>query len=290
MEKKELDDQLMRHPYVSEYDGSNKDALVYLPRRYSCDPDKKWPVILFLHGNGERGNGKDELDFVLIHGPLYEAWIQKSDLPFIIIAPQLDMFGKDKENDYLRERNINSIPKRLENGTPKRLDTSIPNIQMEVNLSNKNLEYIIPDRGWEKRIDDVIMILKDVIHKYNVDTSRIYLTGLSYGGFGTWYIASKHPELFAAAAPIAGWGHPDLMQSIAEHKLPIWTFAGGRDETIRKEYFFKGMNKLEELGHTNVRFTIHEDMGHDVWKRVYTFIPSSPSSLSCFPSVRFSAR
>jgi len=222
-----------------------------------------------LHGNGERGNGKEDLDFVLFHGPIYEAWVQKRDLPFIIIAPQLDMMGKDKEKDYLRDRDRTKIPFRLEKGTPERLASGKPDLRMEVNLSDEDLEYNVLDKGWEERIDDVIMILKGVLEKYNGDSNRVYLTGLSYGGFGTWYIASQFPELFAAVAPIAGWGHSDFMKSIAEQKLPVWTFAGGRDIVIEKEYFFQGMNKLEEFGHDEVRFTIHEDMGHDVWKRVY---------------------
>ena len=50
--------------------------------------------MLFLHGDGERGDGKGELDYVLVHGPLFEAWCQRRDLPFIIISPQLPMFGQ----------------------------------------------------------------------------------------------------------------------------------------------------------------------------------------------------
>ena len=82
-------------------------------------------------------------------------------------------------------------------------------------------------------------------------------------------MANKHPDMFAAIAPVAGWGHPDLMTPIVRHNLPVWVFAGGRDDTIKVEFFYAGVNKLEELGHTRVRFTIHEDMAHDVWRRVY---------------------
>ena len=95
------------------------------------------------------------------------------------------------------------------------------------------------------------------------------MTGLSYGGFGTWNLASRHPERFAAIAPVAGWGHSDLMAPLAERQMPVWAFAGGRDRTIWTKHFFTGLNKLEELGHEDVRFTIHEDRGHDVWRRVY---------------------
>lgn len=264
-----MDDQLTRLRYESIYDNSESEAFVYLPRGYTENIENKWPIILFLHGNGERGNAKDELEFVIMHGPLYEAWVQKKDLPFIIISPQLPMFGKDKEADYLKNRDKKSIPKREENGVPKRFDRFSTPYLMAGAIFNENDKHILPEVGWEERIDDVMLILNSVITKYNVDTNKIYLTGLSYGGFGTWFIASKYPQKFAAIAPVVGWGHPDFMKPIAENQLPVWAFAGGRDLVVKTKYFFKGMNDLEKLGHQNVRFTVHEDMGHDAWTRVY---------------------
>ena len=98
---------------------------------------------------------------------------------------------------------------------------------------------------------------------------QTYLSGLSYGGFGTWYMASKHPNRFAAIAPVVGWGHPSLMEPIAAENIPVWQFAGGRDGAIDIKYFYAGLDKLEQLGHKNVRFTVHEDKAHDAWTRVY---------------------
>jgi predicted peptidase len=264
------DDELLRLSYTSKYESEEKNAFVYIPRNYKKEKNKEWPVILFLHGNGERGNGKDELDYVLIHGPLYEAWIQKKNLPFIIISPQLPIFGKDQEYEYLKNRDVNSIPKRLLVGTPKRNTDFALDYPMRVSHEEAPLNYELPDRGWEERIEDVILILDKVIQKYDVDTNRIYLTGLSYGGYGVWYIASQYPNIFAAIAPVVGWGHPEFMEPIAKHQIPVWAFAGGRDLSVKKDYFFEGLNKLEELGHYDIRFTIHEDMGHDTWKRVYS--------------------
>lgn len=60
------------------------------------------------------------------------------------------------------------------------------------------------------------------------------------------------------------------MAPIAKQKLPIWQFAGGRDSSVEIQYFYAGIEKLRELGHNNVRFTVHEDMEHDAWKRVYS--------------------
>jgi len=267
------EEQLVRVSYISTVDNLERDFFLYLPKGYNENPERQWPVILFLHGDGERGNGKDELDYVLTHGPLYEAWIQKRDLPFIIISPQLHMFGRDTLGiDFLTNRDPNKIPKRLKEGVSEREPDFVTDYPMEGTTPFEDFTDELPKSkdGWNRVEDDLLSILNIVTTKYNADKNRIYLSGLSYGGFGTWYMASKHPELFAAINPIVGWGHPSLMEPIAKYKIPVWTFAGGRDNGDEKvEYFLKGLNKLEELGDPEVLFTIHEDMGHDTWKRVY---------------------
>ncbi len=263
--------QLLRIPINSTVDQKERDFYLYLPKGYeeAVNQGKKLPVLMFLHGDGERGNGKDELDWVMVHGPLYEAWIQKRDLPFIMIVPQLPMFGRDTIGlDYLTHRDKKSIPKRLEEGTPPREASFGTDEKMMGAVPAETLEAL-PPNGWERCEEDLLTMIDIVLKDYNGDSKRLYLSGLSYGGFGTWYMASKHPKLFAAISPVVGWGHPDLMISIAKEKIPIWAFAGGRDKAVETQYFFEGMNELEELGHDNLRFTIHEDMGHDVWRRVF---------------------
>lgn len=267
------EEQLLRADYQSSVDESQRQYFVYLPRGYHDKSDKKWPVMLFLHGNGERGNGQDELDFVLMQGPLYEAWVQKKDLPFIIISPQLHMFGFDKKGiAYIDNRSKDNIPKRLANGVPKRsaaFQTS-GDIQRTPSLTDMSDVAPLLPQGWELLETDLITMLDNVQAKYRVNVNKTYLSGLSYGGFGTWYMASKYPERFAAIAPVVGWGHPSLMASIAEHQLPVWQFAGGRDSAVNIKYFYAGLDTLEKLGHNDVRFTVHEDKGHDAWTRVYS--------------------
>jgi predicted peptidase len=243
---------------------------VYLPRGYETQTDKKWPVILFLHGNGERGNGLDELDYVISHGPLYEAWIQKKDLPFIIISPQLHMFTMGKV-PYIANRTRAKIPLRLAEGVPAYEPLFATPQLMETGEDIKDMSAVAPllPMGWEQVERDLLQLISHVQRSYRTDTQRLYLTGLSYGGFGTWYMASKHPDLFAAAVPVVGWGHPDLMAPIAKANLPVWAFAGGRDTSVPKKFFYAGINKLEELGDSEVLFTVHEDLGHDAWKRIY---------------------
>jgi len=262
--------QLQRIDYFSQTTEMKRQYFVYLPSDYLKEANKEWPLLFFLHGNGERGNGLDELGHVLKHGPLYETWIQKRELPFVIVAPQLPMFDfRERGIDYITHRKNNSIPTRLAQGVPNRPEKfpTVGKMTGAVATKMNNIPALFP-LGWEQVENDLIYILNQVQEKFNVDSKRTYLTGISYGGVGTWYMASKHPKRFAAIAPIVGWGHPSLMAPIAKHKLPVWAFAGGRDSAVPVSHFYQGLNELEKLGH-DIRFTIHADMEHDAWTRVY---------------------
>lgn len=227
-------------------------------------------MLMFLHGNGERGDAKEELDYVLIHGPLYEAWVQKKDLPFVIIAPQLPIYSMG-EVSYIKGRSRDWIPERLEEGTyeyPSHYDGNDPmdGVLADMNLPNGPEG---PIDGWFKLEQDLMDILDTVQSHFKTDEKRAYLSGLSYGGYGTWYIGSRHAERFAALNPVVGYGHVDLVAPLAESQKPIWVFAGGRDTAVPVKYFYSSLQKLEELGHKDVRFTIHGDQGHDTWRRIY---------------------
>lgn len=263
--------QLLRKTRVSQATGAERDHFLYLPRGFESTGERRWPVLLFLHGNGERGDAREDLDYLFANGPLYEAWIQKRDLPFIVVAPQLPMYGMDEKADYLRERTRAEIPVRLDAGVPERPAEHPTPEPMRGAVSAelpKSATPYGPPMGWPELEADLLAILDDVLVNHQGDPSRQYLTGVSYGGFGTWYMASRHPDRFAAIAPVVGYGHPDLMGPIAAARLPIWCFAGGRDKAVRLEFFFPGLNRLEALGH-EARFTVEQDMGHDVWARVY---------------------
>lgn len=261
--------RLVRQSYVSTA-GDERQYLAYLPAGFAGDAERRWPLLLFLHGNGERGDGRGELDWVTVHGPLYEAWVQKRDLPFVIIAPQLDLFGLDKTVGYIRDRDPASIPRRLAEGVPPRPEEFATPMPMGGAVAAAELPFGPdgPPDGWPRRERDLIAILDQATELFRIDPDRVYLTGLSYGGFGTWFLAARHPRRFAAIAPVAGWGHPELMAALAERRMPVWAFAGGRDTTVPVRWFYAGLNELERLGH-GARFTVHEDRGHDVWRRVY---------------------
>lgn len=264
--------QLLRQAYTSPSEGE-REYFVYLPRGYESETERQWPVMLFLHGDGERGDGLEDLDWVLVHGPLFEAWIQKRDLPFIIVSPQLPLYGRDKTVDYIANRKVEEIPQRLEDGVSPRAEEFPAPWEMVAVPAPEELPIGpegLPD-GWTRLEEDLLMILDQVQSGYRADASRVYLTGISYGGFGTWCMASKHPDRFAAIAPVVGWGHPDLMPPLAERGMPVWAFAGGRDPAVWPQFFYPGLNALEELQDRkgDVRFTIHVDVGHDAWRRVY---------------------
>ena len=266
--------QLTRESYISRVDSLERDFFVYLPLGYDGS-DQKWPVLLFLNGDGERGDGKADLDYVLKHGPLYEAWIQKRDLSFIIVSPQLHMFGRDGPDgpDYILNRKRSEIPQRLDEGIPPH-SQEMPAREIagpmvgSVGAEKSELNDMVEKTGWNKTDPDVIAVLDTVLAKFQADTGRVYLTGLSMGGYGTWYYAARYPERFAAILPIVGYPTMEQAEAVAKAGVPAWCFSGGRDFVVPTRFFFPGMNKMEEAGGV-MRFTTEQDMFHDVWNRVY---------------------
>ncbi len=264
--------RLLRVSYASaSHAGAERDYFVYLPPGF--DAQAQWPVILFLHGNGERGDAKGELDYVLKHGPLFEAWCQRRDLPFVIISPQLPLHDQGAVG-YIKNRTRAEIPERKADGTinarpffPRSKD--LLEGQIPESLPPQWSDPEASKNGWNPMADEVMGMVDNVIAKYKGDPKRVYLTGISLGGFGTWYLAGKHPERFAAMAPVVGFGVPAQAAPIAAAKLPLWCIAGGRDPVVKVRHFYPVLNELEKLGHPEVRFTIEADMGHDAWIRTY---------------------
>lgn len=259
--------RLERVSYLSEATGEERDYFVFVPSGFSEKSD--WPVVLFLHGNGERGDGKEDLGFVLKHGPIYEAWIQKRDLPFVVVAPQLPLFGQG-EVSYIRNRSWGDIPQRLADAVPARPQGKSGGEAMQGQLSEES--PYPPEgmkEGWSLLEDELMGMVDHVIANFRGDPDRVYLTGLSYGGYGTWHLGAKFPHRFAAMAPVVGHGHVEHAAPLTEAGLPVWQFAGGKDPVVPVRHFYDALNKLEKLGHPEVRFTIEADQGHGAWVRVY---------------------
>jgi predicted peptidase len=121
-----------------------------------------------------------------------------------------------------------------------------------------------PGRGWNP--ESLNALLDDLTRKYRVDKNRVYLTGLSMGGYGTWALAEAHPEKFAAIAPICGGGNPATARKLA--KLPIWVFHGAKDPTVPIARSNEMVEALKAVG-ADVKFTVYPDAGHDSWTETY---------------------
>jgi predicted peptidase len=181
--------------------------LLHLPREYGQNPGTRWPLILFLHGAGERGS---DLTKLTAYGPP-KLVAEGQELPFIVVSPQ------------------------------------------------------VPARStWD--IDALNALLDEVLQKYAVDEDRVYLTGVSMGGAGTWRLASAHPERFAAIAPVCGWGDPAMAHRLAG--IPTWVFHGAKDDLVPLQASQEMVDALKQAG-SEPKFTIYPEVRHDSWTPAY---------------------
>jgi predicted peptidase len=189
--------------------------LLFLPRGYDPNPSRRWPMILFLHGIGERGQDPWK---VKAHGPPKVAE-QLADFPFIVVSPQC------------------------------------------------------PAGEWWSN-ETLTTLLDEVIARHAVDADRVYLTGLSMGGFGAWSLALSSPNRFAAVAPICGGGNwhtvmaLDPNRAAALKSLPFWVFHGDKDASIGLEESERMVNALRKFG-CDIKFTVYPGVGHDSWTETY---------------------
>ncbi len=184
------------------------DYLLYLPKGYG-EKDKSWPLMMFLHGAGERGSN---LEVVKVHGPpkLIE---QGKDLPFIVVSPQCPA-----------------------------------------------------GQWWTEKLDTLKALLDEIESKYDVDPARVYLTGLSMGGFGTWSLACDQPERFAGIAPICGGGQWFLADRLK--KVSVWAFHGAKDSVVPlnlSEQMVKGVKRVGG----DAKLTVYPEANHDSWTATY---------------------
>ncbi|MFN7138371.1 MAG: prolyl oligopeptidase family serine peptidase [Limisphaerales bacterium] len=195
--------------------------LIFLPKAYEEDPKKEWPLILFLHGAGERGTNVWNVN---IHGPS-KYILENPDFPFILVSPQCPA----KET-------------------------------------------------WSN--EPLLALLTDVKKKYRVDKSRVYLTGLSMGGYGTWNLGTTYPEHFAAIAPICGGGQriqvilaargfaPDKQKALAT--LGVWAFHGAQDTVVPPSESEHMLEALQEAKVQEIKYTVYPEAAHDSWTETYS--------------------
>ncbi len=198
--------------------------LLSLPRGYADQPERRWPMILFLHGAGERGT---DPWLVAKHGPPARVQGERTDAvarvlqdEFIIVSPQCPL-----------------------------------------------------EQWWDAAA--VIALLDDVTARLRVDSSRVILTGLSMGGYGTWDIGVRWPERFAALVPICGGGTDGVARSTAGERraalrtLPVRVFHGARDRVVVLAESERMVAALRAVGATDVTLAIDPEAEHDSWSKPY---------------------
>ena len=125
-------------------------------------------------------------------------------------------------------------------------------------------------KGWNGvYLDDVIALIKAAVEQLPVDGDRVYITGLSMGGFGTWAAISKAPDLFAAAVPVCGGGNPRMAKTIKD--IPIWTHHGAADPVVSVEFTRKMVEALKKV-RGNIKYTEYDEASgikHDAWRPCY---------------------
>jgi predicted peptidase len=122
-----------------------------------------------------------------------------------------------------------------------------------------------PRMGWD--VNTLNALLDDILSNYRVDRDRIYVTGLSMGGFGTWALAAAYPERFAALVPICGGGNTADAKKLVN--IPIWVFHGAKDNVVPPSRSESMVNALKEAGAKNLKFTLYPNANHDSWTETY---------------------
>ena len=121
----------------------------------------------------------------------------------------------------------------------------------------------------------LLRLLDDVSRNFSIDSARVYLTGLSMGGFGAWLVGLRHPQRFAAIVPVCGGGRvADVaaaasQQTSALHRLGVWAFHGARDRVVPLEESERMIDALRRANVPDVKFTVYEEGEHDAWSAAY---------------------
>ncbi|MEA1986463.1 MAG: prolyl oligopeptidase family serine peptidase [Candidatus Marinimicrobia bacterium] len=210
-----------------KYDKDGKMLLYRLLKPKNYDMEKKYPLVIFLHGSGERGSDNKKQ---LMHGAkIFETKGNMEKYPCFVIAPQCPEGQRWVEVDW-------------------------------------NLEqHTMPENPSESVY--LLMKLIDSFQKrYSIDESRIYVTGLSMGGFGTWDLLARYPEMFSAGAPVCGGADVKTAKIIKD--IPIWGFHGALDKTVNPNRTRDMIKAIKDAG-GNPKFTEYDSLAHNAWDKTY---------------------
>ncbi len=210
------------------YTDSQGGKLLYrLLKPQDYDPQKKYPLVLFLHGAGERGDDNQaQLKWGMQEFASPEV---RSKYPAFVVAPQCPQGEQWVDTPWSAD--AHTMPKEPTPALAKTLD-----------------------------------LLQQLQKEFSIDADRVYVTGLSMGGFGAWDAIQRHPERFAAAAPVCGGGDPAFAKQLAA--IPIWAFHGAAD-TVVKPHRSRVMVEAINAAGGNAKLTEYPNTGHNSWSPTY---------------------
>jgi predicted peptidase len=210
------------------YRNADGQSLLYrLMEPEKIEPGKRYPLVLFLHGAGERGSDNASQ---LVHGAGDFAKPEnRQKYPCFVLAPQCPADGRWVDIDW--NLPAHTMPKE-------------PSVPMKLALE----------------------LVDKLVAELPVDKERIYMTGLSMGGFGTWDAIQRRPELFAAALPICGGG--DTAQAPRLKNLPLWAFHGEKDSVVPTHRTTDMIEAIRKAG-GNPKMTIYPGVDHNSWSATY---------------------
>jgi predicted peptidase len=198
-------------------------------------PGLKYPLVVFLHGSGERGdNNESQLKW---GGELFLDSLNRVKYPAIVVFPQCP--AGERWANYIHDKQKDST-------------------QM----------IFYPDSPLTRSMKLVLNFIDTLVSTGTVDKRRIYVGGLSMGGIGTFNILYRRPDLFAAAIPICGAADPVVVKQYRKN-IPIWVFHGAQDNAVPVSNSRLMVNTLKK-NNPNVRYTEYPDVGHESWKNAFT--------------------
>jgi len=222
--------------YSKKYYINQSDTLQYrimMPKDF--DNSKQYPVILFLHGAGERGNDNKAQ---LVHGSkLFASEENRTNFPAIVVFPQCP------KNSYWANAKI---------------DRSTKPLKIEFPLDIKPT----------KPLRLVMQLMKEISSKPYVNKSKIYVGGLSMGGMGTFEIVYRKPKLFAAAISICGAGHPEATKAYAK-TTSFWIFHGANDDVVNPLSSLEMVSGILKNG-GKPNFTLYAKDNHNSWDSAFS--------------------
>jgi len=208
------------------------DTLNYrILKPLNYDPNKQYPVHLFLHGSGERG--KDNSSQLTHGGSLFLKKENREKYNSWVIFPQCS------KNDRWPSISSDLWDQVFEN---------------KIKKPNKSLGL-------------VIRLMDEFIEEKDVDNQRIYLSGLSMGGMGAFEILYRRPDMFAAATPICSNGITQLAKLFA-NKVPVWIFHGSDDKVVSPKYSLEMARAIIESG-GSPKMTLYADVDHNSWDNAF---------------------